>query len=242
MNRFFIDEKIQAGMLIQDPETIHHVKKVLRLSPGQMIEGIHQERVFLLEILEITDRILLKPVEELPAPPVSSLRITLFQGLPKGDKMEWILQKATELGVSRVVPVNTQYSLMKIKKMQKLSRWEKILAGATLQSKGVRIPLLEAPVDVEEVVARYIADLDRLLVLYEGETPGGLGGVLAGLKEAGHIGIFIGPEGGLSSGDLKWLEHQKMTRVSLGPRILRTETAAMAMTAIVQYALGDVGE
>jgi len=242
MNRFFIDESLEEGLVIHDPSTVHHIKKVLRLFPSQHLEGIFQGKVFLLEIVSVGDRIVLKVLEELESPAPPPVEITLFQGLPKGDKMEWILQKVTELGVSRVVPVNTRYSLMKIKSGDKLLRWEKILGGATLQSKGIRVPVLKAPVDIARLIEVYGQELDCLVVLYEKEEPGGLDRVLRDLDGFRRIGILVGPEGGLSPEDLRHLNHDRVRTVSLGPRILRTETAAVAMTAILQFALGDMGE
>lgn len=242
MNRFFTRERTTEGFVIRSQEDIKHIRKVLRLKAGDRIEVCDHEKEYLCEIVESDEGVACRILEEKTVRRESGLRLTLFQGLPKLDKMEWIIQKTTELGVDRIVPVNTRRSIMKVKKDQKIERWQKVALSAAQQSKRMRIPVIDEPVEIGKLMQRYGEDLDVLLVPYEEESGRGLKAQLARWAGAERIGILIGPEGGLDPSDLDAVASEKTEVVSLGQRILRTETAAMTTVAVVQYELGDMGE
>lgn len=242
MNRFFVDEKIDNSFFITDKEQINHVKKVMRLTVGELVEIVYSEKEYICKIIDIDERVEVEIVEEVDILRESPLTITLFQGLPKADKMELIIQKTTELGIDRIVPINSSRAIMKVKKDSKIDRWEKIAFAASKQSKRNRIPVIEKPIDIEKLLEQHIDKLDVLLVPYENNDEKGLMTILDELKEKKNIGIFIGPEGGIDDSDLKCLESDKTKIISLGNRILRTETAAIMSVGSIQFYLGDLGD
>jgi 16S rRNA (uracil1498-N3)-methyltransferase len=209
---------------------------------GDQIEICDYEKEYTCEIVEIDNHVTCKIIDEKVGNRESNLEITLFQGLPKLDKMDWIIQKTTELGAFRVVPVNTRRSIMKVKKSSKIERWNKVAFSAAQQSKRMRIPIVDEPIDINHLLDRYGSQLDALVVPYENQDGRELKNQLAKLVGYKRIGILIGPEGGLDEADLQAVQSDKTYLVSLGKRILRTETAAITSVGIIQYELGDLGE
>ncbi|MBN2261140.1 MAG: 16S rRNA (uracil(1498)-N(3))-methyltransferase [Clostridiales bacterium] len=242
MNRFFADEKIDNGFIVKDPDEVKHIKKVLRLRVKDEVEIVYDEKEYLCEIVHMDNVVEFVTIASLDIKRESDINITLFQGLPKSDKMDLIIQKTTELGIYRIVPVNTSRTIMKINKSGKLDRWEKIAYAAAKQSKKVKVPLIDAPVDLKDLKEKYFAELDVLLVPYENEGKSKLKEILDQCRGMKNIGVFIGPEGGIDEKEIKQLFSEKTRIVSLGNRILRTETAAVFSVGIVQFYLGDIGD
>ena len=158
------------------------------------------------------------------------IKIHLFQGLAKGDKMEWIIQKCVELGVYEVIPVEMSNCVVKLeekKKKQKQTRWQAIAESAAKQSKRTIIPNVKEPLSFKNAV-NYAKDLDLILVPYENKR--GMiatSEALSQIKSGTSVGIFIGPEGGFDPKEIDGLENIGGKTISLGSRILRTETAAI---------------
>ncbi len=161
------------------------------------------------------------------------LRITLFQGMPKSDKMELVIQKCTELGVHSIVPVITERTIVKPK--DKSERFRKIAEAAAKQSMRSLIPEIGETLSLKEAV-QYSHKLDFSLVAYENATD------MSALKPSTGqtIGIFIGPEGGFSENEIRLMSENNIPQVSLGKRILRTETAGMVLITLLLYNRGDL--
>lgn len=215
------------------------LKKGARLSladgNGRELEGI---------ISNVDGESLTVTLEESPSVPqsVSGPRITLFQGLPKGEKLELILQKCTELGVAEIVPFIASRSVSRPhpeRLNDKLERWRRIVMEAARQSKGIKVPDLGIAADIEEICR--IADHEVKLLLWEEETTVSLKKLLGELETPVSIAVIIGPEGGLTSDEVAIALQSGFISVSLGKRILRTESAGLAMMAILQFYWGDLG-
>ncbi len=243
MFQFFVDQKQICGrdIMIMGKD-VNHIRNVLRMKSGERVRVSDTEgRDFYCEICEIvSEQIILHILEEAEGtePPV---KITLFQGLPKGDKMELVIQKAVELGVSQIVPVAMRNCVVKLdekKAKAKQARWQAIAESAAKQSKRSIIPSVEIPMGFG-AAAEYAKNLDVRLVPYENQR--GMAytrEVFGAIKRGASVGVFIGPEGGFSSQEIE-LVKENMELVSLGSRILRTETAGLCALSMLIYALED---
>jgi 16S rRNA (uracil1498-N3)-methyltransferase len=172
-----------------------------------------------------------------------NIYVTLFQGIPKSDKMDLIVQKCVELGVSKIVPVITERTVVKIDNqkdaIKKTDRWQKIILEAAKQCNRGIVPKIELPVSFE-VALKTAAEAELALIPYEKEADNGLRRYLKqGTK---RISVIIGPEGGFTENEIKKAEGLGIMPITLGPRILRTETAGITMLSILMYELGDVGK
>lgn len=236
MRSFFVagaDFRLNERILL--PETVyHHLIRVLRLAPGaefRLFNGCGQVAD---AVLQDDGRAWLRQLHSMvPA----SCRIRLIQGVPKGDKTELILQKGTELGVSHFHLVTTERSVVRFKhgSRQQL-RWEKIIQEAARQSGQYHLPQLQCSDSLKAAVAPDDADL-KLLLWEQSETP------LADMLSAHQprwISVIVGPEGGITEEEAAVALSSGYQSVSLGPRILRTETAGLAIIAVLQYLYGDL--
>jgi len=171
----------------------------------------------------------------------SPLQLTVYQALPEKERFELILEKLTELGVARIVPVVSQRSstpAARDARQQKSHRWPEVLRRAAVQCRRATIPELGPSLDLAAVfVAAQAADLR--LMLYEGEGISALKTVLAD-RECRQVALLVGPEGGFAAAEVTEARAQGFLPVALGPRILRTETAAICAAAVIQFALGDL--
>lgn len=243
MFQFFVEPaQIEAEEVIITGSDVNHMKNVLRMRTGEQVRISDNEGGdFLCEITKIeSGQVILRILErcegtELP------VRITLFQGLPKGDKMELVIQKAVELGVHEIIPVAMHNCVVKLdekKAKSKVSRWQAISESAAKQSKRSIIPQIGAVRSFQEA-AEYAKGMEVRLLPYEQER--GMAHtreVLQKIKKGDTIGIFIGPEGGFSSREIE-LVKEEMELISLGSRILRTETAGLAALAMLIYQVED---
>lgn len=242
---FFVSpEQIRAdSVMIKGPD-VNHIKNVLRMKPGEKVlisdgNGMDYE----CEISEITGEYVEADIlscdgagTELP------VRLYLFQGLPKSDKMELIIQKAVELGAYQVIPVNTKRCVVKLdekKAKARTDRWNKIAESAAKQSKRSVIPQV-TPVMSFADACRMAGELDRNLIPYEAahnmeETRQELREITPGMK----AGIFIGPEGGFEETEIEQAVKAGIRPVTLGRRILRTETAGLAILSILMFQLEE---
>lgn len=170
-------------------------------------------------------------------------RVTLYQSLLKRDKFEWVLQKATEIGVAGIVPVITRRTLVRDTgdvTPEKQGRWERIILEAAEQSGRGRLPELAGPLPFMEALDEAKSH-DRTLLAHEGEREAGVRAALAGLQPGASLALFVGPEGGFDAEEVALAEVEGAAVVTLGSRVLRTETAAAVALALALYELGDMG-
>lgn len=214
----------------------NHIKNVLRMSIGEQFLVSCEDISDLCEIESIeTDTVVVKIVEENYQSTNLPIKIHLFQGLPKSDKLELIIQKAVELGVATITPVSMKRSIVKIddkKKKSKQERWQAIAAAAAKQSKRTSVPELCDILSYNEFIAR-VRELDLLLVPYEcAEGMTATKNALQEIKSGMNVGIIIGPEGGFEEKEIEQAVSAGGKVISLGTRILRTETAAITAVAM----------
>ena len=240
-HRFYAEEQpLMPGLYPLSPEDAHHAQRVLRLHPGEVVELIAEGQRNLAR-LEDTKGCLAARIEKRLPPTEAKLQLTLFQGLPKADKMEWIIQKAVELGVVRIVPVRMSRCVVHLdaKDMpHKRERWQRIAREAGKQSGRCMIPEIMDVTDLKDLPPR-IAGLDGCVVPWEESRDGGPKAFAAGHPTLRSLGIVIGPEGGISGEEMDLLR-PLCTPITLGPRILRTETAGLAAVSAFLALYGEM--
>lgn len=247
MSRFFIDkEAISDEHIIITGEDVQHIRKVLRMRQGEKLIACDMNGTdFECEIESINEksvdtRILQRRESDTETP----IKVTLFQGIPKSDKMELIIQKCVELGVYSIVPVKTERTVVKFENSKdeekKQQRWQKIANEAAKQCNRGRLPEVNKPVGFNEALTA-AKGYDLVLVPYENEEQQGLKQVLKSKVDVKSIAFFIGPEGGFTEEEIAKSLDLGYLSVSLGKRILRTETAGLTVLSILMYELGDVG-
>lgn len=246
MHRFFVNkENISEDSIYIDGEDVKHIVNVLRIEIGEEIEICDKAGTdYRCKIVELSkENIECEILEKYKSRGESEIEIVLFQGLPKSTKMELIVQKSTELGVKKIVPLVTSRSIVKIndrkKEEKKVERWTKIAEEAAKQSKRGIIPEISPIMSFSEMLD-YLNDELMVIVPYENEEDIGIKSVLKDCKYK-KINIIIGPEGGFSDSEIASLKAVNSHIVTLGPRILRTETAGFTTSALVLYELGDLG-
>jgi 16S rRNA (uracil1498-N3)-methyltransferase len=229
------------------PEESAHVTRVLRMQKGEKVQLIAAEHLYAAELVAMdaaaaTARVL----AELPSPE-ATVRVTLVQGLPKADKMETILQKATELGAWDVLPVEMERSVARFdpNDTRKLERWNRVAREAAKQSGRARVPEVSAPLRTAQAVKMLQAEhFDAILVAWEEEGDRLLSKVLAQklaeLPGLCRMALVIGPEGGITPAEVEALTAIGATCVTLGRRILRTETAGLCALAVAMSVLGEM--
>lgn len=181
--------------------------------------------------------------KSLTPPTESPAKITLLQALPDKERMELIIQKATELGVSSIVPFKSRRSVSlaeRERKQPKAHRWQSIAVRAAKQSRRGRVPLLEPYCDFSEAL-KYAEGNDLKVILWEKGNGNPLRDVLRSRRNCGQVAMMVGPEGGFEIEEVRRAQEQGFIPVTLGQRIMRTETAAIVLVGILQYELGDLG-
>ena len=244
MNRFFVSpEQIGEETVTITGEDVNHIRNVLRMREGEEVKicsGL-DDREYLCRIRAMArSEVTLEILSSGPACTELPSRILLFQGLPKSDKMEWIIQKSVELGCAGIVPVAMHRSIVKIregKEQSRLLRWNAIAKSAAEQSGRSRIPDVRMVAGFQEAV-RMAKDLDVILFPYEkAEDMEHTRETLSALVPGQSIGIFIGPEGGFEETEAEALEGAGAKTITLGGRILRTETAGLAVLSMLGFVL-----
>jgi 16S rRNA (uracil1498-N3)-methyltransferase len=245
MYRFFVTPEQTGGeSIFITGSDVNHIKNVLRMKKGEHIlisDG--NDREYECEIISLeSEAIEAKILDVFGSAAELPTKITLFQGLPKSDKMELIVQKAVELGVYEVVPVVTKRAVVKLdakKANKKVERWNTIALSAAKQAKRGRIPEVKPVMTLKEAFS-YCQEFDSSIIPYEDAK--GIGHsrqVVKNLKGKGHIGIFIGPEGGFEEAEIEAAMEQGILPITLGKRILRTETAGMAVLSILMFEMEE---
>lgn len=245
VQRYFISEKkenLTTGITITGDD-VHHISRVMRMKPGsKLICCTSDGQAALCEIEEVNDETAVCMIIEWQTAdhelPVS---VTIASGLPKGDKLEWILQKGTELGAASFIPFNAARSVVKLdakKAVKKVERWRKIVKEASEQSYRNRIPEVAEPYSWKELI-NTSASYDVKIVAYEESAKNGELANLAKALNESHSGqsilVVFGPEGGLTEEEIKQLTSAGFIACGLGPRILRTETAPLYVLSAVSY-------
>lgn len=238
-HRLFTDQPLRSGQLVTlREEAAHYLTRVLRVSPGQAVLVFNGDGSdYAAEVSRIGRAAVgLQLGDRRPACAESPLHITLVQAVSRGERMDWTLQKATELGVSAFQPVFTARTEVRIppdKLEQRMRHWRQVTISACEQSGRARLPELSLPIDVLDWAQR--ASAATRIMLVPGAEP------LARLASGPTVQLLIGPEGGLDDREVTYLRGQGIVAASLGPRILRTETAGPAAIAVMQVLAGDMG-
>jgi 16S rRNA (uracil1498-N3)-methyltransferase len=247
---FFIHSKQISGnhLYLTDP-LAKHIGGALRYQTGDQIFVIDEQKVgYVVQLLEVKPKkITGKILEEKRQAPTSQVTITLGQAILKAKKMDWILQKATELGVSRIISMITERTVVdprpeRIEHQQR--RWGEILKEAAQQSGRWEIPELDRPTDFPRVIEQ-ASNFNLSLIPWEGESKTSLKKALRDILPSNSLPqkilVLIGPEGGFSHQEIEIARKHRVIPVSLGWRILRAETACLASLTMIQYELGDMG-
>ncbi len=246
MPKFFTArENIKDTRLIIDSEDANHIKKVLRIGVGDEITvcdgGGTDYQVRIAEIGKTS--IECDIISKVKCDTEPEIEITLYQGLPKAAKMDYIIQKNTELGVSRIVPAKRARCVVKLedkKAEEKMcERWQKIANEAAKQSGRGVIPKVTEPMSIDEII-REAAECDLVFVPYECESETRLKDVIESAKGAKKISFIIGPEGGFDPSEIEKFKSAGIKTITLGKRILRTETAAEAVISMMMYAYDEI--
>lgn len=243
MHRFFIEHsQIQNGRLYVEGPDVNHIRNVLRMKPGDQVMVSDGEGTQYLCALEsfADGQVWFEIVDAWKENRELSSKLYLFQGLPKGDKMELIIQKATELGVYELVPVATARTVVKLdakKAEKKLARWNAIAESAAKQSGRSMLPRVREVRTFSEALAS-ARELDVLLIPYEkAEGMEATRQAIEGIRPGQSVGIFIGPEGGFEEAEVEQAVALGAAPVTLGRRILRTETAGFVVLSMLLYHL-----
>ncbi|NLJ40724.1 MAG: 16S rRNA (uracil(1498)-N(3))-methyltransferase [Clostridiales bacterium] len=251
MNRFFIEPaEINNSTTFITGNDAGHILRVLRLAIGDKIElcdGTGMD--YLGEIVEIGKECLkVKLGEGNPSLGEPTLKVTIFQALPKGSKMDLIIQKTVELGANTIVPlktVRTEVNYSDQKRLdKKVARWQKISQEAAKQSRRGIIPIVKKPIDFDELLKTF--SFSAKLLLWEGKNAMGIKGYLENLSHKSwandnkDMGLVIGPEGGFDNNEVELARRNGWDIISMGSRILRTETAGLAALAAIMSYMGEM--
>ena len=243
MLHIFVDPaQMKGDLLYVTGKDVNHIKNVMRLKQGDEISVRtgQDDREYRYGIEEFTDsevvcrlRFVKEADVELP------VKVYIFQGLPKADKMELIIQKAVELGAAEIIPVQMRRCVVKLdgaKKGKKTQRWQAIAESAAKQSRRAVVPMVREPMTMEEAVRFAEQNTDVRLLPYElQEADGSTRDVMDGIREGSAVSIFIGPEGGFDPAEVELAREAGIRPISLGKRILRTETAALVALSFLIY-------
>lgn len=251
MHKFFTEpHNITENQGIILGDDVKHIYKVLRLSEGEEVVLNNCEGTeYLGKISSISkSEVVVDIIEKLDINNESKIKIHLFQGLPKGQKMDLIVQKGTELGIYEFIPTITSRVDVKLKgEFKKLDRLNRIALEASKQSKRSIIPKVREVINFDEAINE-LNNMDLVVIPYENAEDFGIKSLMRKLNDENvnfenikEIGIVIGPEGGFEEDEINKLKDNGAHIVTLGKRILRTETAGFTATALLQYELSDLG-
>ena len=251
MSKFFVKEnQIYDNKIEILEDDVNHIKNVLRLNIDEEIKICNQDtsKNYNCKIVEISSKkVVCEILQELENEAEGNVELHIFQGLPKADKMELIIQKGTELGVAEFIPVNMKRCIVKLDgkdEAKKIDRWNKISEVAAKQSGRDIIPKVRCLENVKQL-EKEVNEYDLFLVAYEMEKENYIKNELIKIKETKEnykIAVLIGPEGGLDIQEVEILKNVGAKVISLGNRILRTETVALQVSSIIMYELENGGK
>lgn len=246
MRKFFVkEEQIKEDIIEIIGDDVNHIRNVLRLECGEniLLCDMDNSTNYISKIKNIEKEKIICSIQSIAENEAEgNVEITIFQGLPKADKMELIIQKGTELGVKEFTPVNFERCIVKLKgkdEEKKLDRWQKIAEMAAKQSGRDIVPKIN---NIESIknICKLIENYDIVLVAYENEKNNSLKQELIKLKNMKNkikIGVVIGPEGGIAENEINEFKEAGAKIITLGNRILRTETVCLMCTSIIMYEL-----
>jgi len=249
-HRFFAEEVFSStpdiGAAVVVPlsaDDLHRAARTARLRAGERIIIVDVDhRVLECDVLAVSPlelSVIISGVRSSTLEP----DVTLYAGLTKGHKMDLTVEKAVEVGVARIVPVQCERSIVRFsgeKAFEKAQRWQRVAASAAAQSQRAFIPEVESPVTLEDVVSR-VSQHAVLVVAWESAQAGSLAAVLEPVETGASLGVIVGPEGGFSQEEIDTLEEAGAQVVSLGRNILRSETAGIVLAALTVYEMGGLG-
>lgn len=239
-NFYITKEQLDENTAFITGEEAQHISRVLRMKKGDAVTLCDGEGNFYEAVLRDFDEtsVTADVVSMRKAETEPCVQVTIYQGVPKNPKLETIVQKATEIGVVRIVPMNTVRAVAKLDKSAKVERLRKIAREAAKQSKRGIIPVVSDAVSFKEAV-KDASGADLAIIPYEEEREISLKKALQG-KTPKSVSILIGPEGGFEKEEIELAKELGVISVTLGKRILRTETAGLAVSAAVLYELGEM--
>ncbi len=244
MHRFFIDgSEIVKGHVQITGEDAHHIQKVLRLRQGDdlvLCDGAGWDYQAVLESMD-KHALLCRVLDKSPSQGEPKVHVTLYQGLPKGAKMELIIQKCVELGIYALVPIATERAVVKLDQRdseRKTVRWQRIAEEAAKQSARGLIPEIYPAMEFKKACSEDTSAVK--LLLWEGEREHSLRSVLSSQGKVDTISVLIGPEGGLTQEETEYAAGHGFLSVTVGPRVLRTETAGFAVLSAILYAMEEM--
>ena len=243
MRRFFIHEKI-SPIFNLSPEDSYHIAKVLRMKVGtELVVVDKDEAIAVVKIIAIENNLVTVAFQGyLEDNTEAPINLILAQGLPKADKMDFIVQKAVELGVTEIQPLIMENCVVKYdeaKKSQRQTKWQKIANEAAKQCGRTVIPEIKPIITLGEFLKSLPKSCNKI-VCYEAENNNGIKKLLDNTNSVDYC-VFVGPEGGFSNNEIKICNENYCQPVTLGPHILRTETASLAAISIILYHKGDLG-
>ncbi len=245
MPKFFVPtNQIEKDKIVIQNDDVNHIKNVLRAKVDDKIDicDYNTSKNYVCKIEEIEDKVIrCKIIEEIDSNVESEVKVSIFQGIPKADKMELVIQKSVELGAHDITPIEMKRCVVKLKekdKTKKIQRWQKISEVAAKQSGRDIIPRINNIININKL-CESLEKYDLVLVAYENEKFNTLKNELIKIKnnKKVKIAIIIGPEGGIDKSEIEQLEKYNAKIVTLGNRILRTETVALSMLSIIMYEL-----
>ena len=236
LSRFYIAAPLSLGQHALPEEQAHYIGRVLRHSAGdavQLFDGSGQE--YLGQLIEVGKKsVRVELTEQLPGQPDSPLRVHLGQGLSRGERMDWAIQKATELGVAEITPIVSERCEVRLKDERadkRLAHWQQVAISACEQCGRSSVPLIHPPQLLSDWLAQVEAELK--LVLHPLAEP------LVSHAKPQSLAFLIGPEGGLNDAEVNLAVTANFQAARLGPRVLRTETAAAVALSVAQQLWGD---
>ena len=251
MHRFFVSDKNIIGeRVIFDKKDLNHIKNVLRKKRGECIQIFDEkERLYLVEITNIgkqkVEGKILKEFQENPEP---TIKVHIYQAIPKSNKIEFVIQKSVEIGCYSIVPIVSERTIVKPAFSyyeKKIDRWQKIAKESSEQSGRTNIPKIFHPKNFADAVSDMVIDNENIgLILWKNENRFSIGDFLkknSKLKKNNlSINLFIGPEGGFTMGEIEMACKKGLITLGLGKRIFRTETAGLVALSIILYEYGEL--
>lgn len=236
MQHYFINER-KENLLFFTNDDMHHILNVMRLKNNDKVVCIYDKTKYLCELLVDNKLVKAKIIEEIEDNSILPIKVVLFYSMPKSEKFELVLQKATELGVTEIIPVMTRKCIVSIdsKKLpNKMERWNKILKEASEQSRRSTIPLLRNPINKEQI-KEYMCETN--LIGDERKVIEGTNSMMSLINDAKSISVLVGCEGGFTNDEFDYFKSIGFEGVSFGKRILRSETAAIYALSCVMFML-----
>lgn len=235
MQRYFVKDfdKEYSNTFTLNEDDSYHIIKVMRYKINDLIEVVSKDNMYICKITELGKNVKCEVNEKVLSKVTNIPNVTIAQSLVKEQKMDYILQKSTELGVNKIIPIKTIRSIVKIENdNKKVDRWQKIVKEASEQSKRLDIPTIEKPININELAA---LQYDYKILCSVNETSINIKKALQNVKYSDTILIVIGPEGGFDKKEEQVLIDSGFISTSLGTRVLRTETAPLFVLSVINY-------